>query len=91
MIYIYNRMINKKLPLSNICYSMTKGNAIFVNVQKDMGKKVFEHFKRMALPPAQNPAFNFGGAKPLAIVRQQVGAKLHTAQVPGCHVGIQDP
>jgi Ca-activated chloride channel family protein len=46
----------------------TAGEAIFVNVHEDMGKKVFEHFKRMTLTPANKPAFDFAGARPLAAV-----------------------
>lgn len=47
--------------------SKTGGEAIFVNVHEDMGKKVFEHFKRMTLTPAGKPAFDFSGARPLAM------------------------
>ena len=47
--------------------SKTGGEAIFVNVHEDMGKKVFEHFKRMTLTPAGKPAFDFAGARPLAM------------------------
>lgn len=47
--------------------SKTGGEAIFVNVHEDMGKKVFEHFKRMTLIPANRPAFDFAGARPQAI------------------------
>ncbi|MDO9583748.1 MAG: VWA domain-containing protein [Desulfomicrobium sp.] len=64
--------------------SQTKGNAIFVNVQEDMGKKVFEHFKRMTLTPAQNPAFDFGGAKPLAICPEKLPAVFDGDMVIGC-------
>lgn len=45
----------------------TAGEAIFVNVHEDMGKKVFEHFKRMTLTPASKPAFDFAGATQLAV------------------------
>lgn len=45
----------------------TAGEAIFVNVREDMGKKVFEHFKRMTLTPAGKPAFDFAGARPQAV------------------------
>lgn len=64
--------------------SQTKGNAIFVNVQEDMGKKVFEHFKRMTLIPAQNPAFDFDGAKPLAICPEKLPAVFDGDMVIGC-------
>lgn len=47
--------------------SKTGGEAMFVNVHEDMGKKVFEHFKRMTLTPAGKPAFDFAGARPLAM------------------------
>ncbi|UTF51782.1 VIT domain-containing protein [Desulfomicrobium sp. ZS1] len=64
--------------------SQTKGNAIFVNVQEDMGKKVFEHFKRMTLTPAQNPAFDFGGAKPLTVCPENLPAVFDGDMVIGC-------
>jgi Ca-activated chloride channel family protein len=64
--------------------SHTKGNAIFVNVQEDMGKKVFGHFKRMTLTPAQNPAFDFGGAKPLTICPENLPAVFDGDMVIGC-------
>lgn len=47
--------------------SNTGGEAMFVNVHEDMGKKVFEHFKRMTLTPAGKPAFDFAGARPQAM------------------------
>lgn len=47
--------------------SKTGGEAIFVNVHEDMGKKVFAHFKRMTLTPAGKPTFDFAGARPLAM------------------------
>ncbi len=47
--------------------SKTGGEAIFVNAHEDMGKKVFEHFKRMTLTPAGKPAFDFAGARPQAV------------------------
>lgn len=47
--------------------SNTGGEAIFVNVHEDMGKKVFEHFKRMTLTPADKPAFDFAGARPQSV------------------------
>lgn len=47
--------------------SKTGGETIFVNVHEDMGKKVFEHFKRMTLTPAGRPAFDFAGARPQAV------------------------
>jgi Ca-activated chloride channel family protein len=64
--------------------SQTKGNAIFVNVQEDMGKKVFEHFKRMTLTPAQNPAFDFGVAKPLSVCPEKLPAVFDGDMVIGC-------
>jgi Ca-activated chloride channel family protein len=45
----------------------TSGEAIFVNVHEDMGKKVFEHFKRMTLTPAGKPAFDFADASPQSV------------------------
>ena len=47
--------------------SKTGGEAIFINVHEDMGKKVFEHFKRMTLTPAGKPSFVFVGARPQAV------------------------
>jgi len=47
--------------------SKTGGEAVCVNVHEDMGKKVFEHFKRMTLTPAGKPAFDFAGARPQAV------------------------
>jgi len=64
--------------------SQTNGDAIFVNVQEDMGKKVFEHFKRMTLTPAQNPAFDFGGAKPLTVCPEKLPAVFDGDMVLGC-------
>ena len=64
--------------------SKTDGDAIFVSVQEDMGKKVFEHFKRMTLIPAQNPAFDFGGAKPLAVCPEKLPAVFDGDMVLGC-------
>jgi Ca-activated chloride channel family protein len=64
--------------------SQTKGDAIFVNVQEDMGKKVFEHFKRMTLTLAQNPAFDFGGAKPLSVCPEKLPAVFDADMVIGC-------
>jgi Ca-activated chloride channel family protein len=64
--------------------SKTDGDAIFVNVQEDMGKKVFEHFKRMTLIPAQNPAFDFGGTKPKAICPEKLPAVFDGDMVLGC-------
>ncbi|HCU69832.1 MAG TPA: hypothetical protein DGF30_11600, partial [Desulfomicrobium sp.] len=52
--------------------SKTGGEAMFVNVHEDMGKKVFEHFKRMTLTPAGSPAFDFAGAKPLAVAPKKL-------------------
>lgn len=64
--------------------SKTDGDAIFVSVQEDMGKKVFEHFKRMTLIPAQNPAFDFGGEKPLAVCPEKLPAVFDGDMVLGC-------
>jgi Ca-activated chloride channel family protein len=64
--------------------SKTDGDAIFVSVQEDMGKKVFEHFKRMTLIPAQNPAFDFGGTKPKAICPEKLPAVFDGDMVLGC-------
>lgn len=64
--------------------SKTGGIAIFVSVQEDMGKKVFEHFKRMTLIPAQNPAFDFGGAKPLTVCPEKLPAVFDGDMVLGC-------
>jgi Ca-activated chloride channel family protein len=64
--------------------SKTDGDAIFVSVQEDMGKKVFEHFKRMTLIPAQNSAFDFGGAKPLAVCPEKLAAVFDGDMVLGC-------
>ena len=64
--------------------SKTDGDAIFVSVQEDMGKKVFEHFKRMTLIPAQNPAFDFGGSKPLAVCPEKLPAVFDGDMVLGC-------
>jgi Ca-activated chloride channel family protein len=64
--------------------SKTDGDAIFVSVQEDMGKKVFEHFKRMTLTPAQNPAFDFGGIKPLAGCPEKLPAVFDGDMVLGC-------
>ncbi len=64
--------------------SKTDGDAIFVSVQEDMGKKVFEHFKRMTLIPAQNPTFDFGGAKPLAVCPEKLPAVFDGDMVLSC-------
>lgn len=64
--------------------SKTDGDAIFVNVQEDMGKKVFEHFKRMTLTPAQNPAFDFGRAKPLTVCPKKLPAVFDGDMVLAC-------
>jgi hypothetical protein len=49
-----------------------------------MGKKVFEHFKRMTLTPAQNPAFHFVGTKPLAVCPEKLPAVFDGDMVIGC-------
>jgi Ca-activated chloride channel family protein len=50
----------------------TGGEAMFVNVHEDMGKKVFEHFKRMTLTPADKPTFGFVGARPMAVAPKKL-------------------
>ncbi len=50
----------------------TGGEAIFVSALEDMGKKVYEHFKRMTNPQAKNPDFDFDGRKPLDIAPQNL-------------------
>jgi Ca-activated chloride channel family protein len=50
----------------------TGGEAMFVNVHEDMGKKVFEHFKRMTLTPADKATFDFVGARPMAVAPKKL-------------------
>lgn len=64
--------------------SKTGGDAIFVNVHEDMGKKVFEHFKRMTLTPAGSPAFDFAGAKPRAVAPKKLPTVFDGDMVLAC-------
>lgn len=53
--------------------SQTFGKAIFVSPHEDMGKKVFQHFKRMTLASKERPILGFDGLTPLDLEPRNQG------------------
>lgn len=64
--------------------SQTYGKAIFVSPHEDMGKKVFQHFKRMTLTSKEKPILGFDGLTPLDLAPRKLGPIFNGDMVLTC-------
>jgi Ca-activated chloride channel family protein len=64
--------------------SRTGGKVIFVSPHEDMGKKVFQHYKRMTLTSTEKPTLGFDGLTPLDLAPRKLGPIFNGDMILSC-------
>lgn len=95
--YITNKIVRQKHRIFSIgvgsamergvlstLSSKTGGKAIFVSPHEDMGKKVFQHFKRMTLTSTEKPILDYYGHTPFDQTPRKLGSIFNGDMVLTC-------